>query len=100
MTRSNHRARRRRVVFGVLVVLVGFLVASLWGAIHSSAGSSPVSFDVERITPNADAYCPGDTLTYSVTVTVDHPTVLEITETWCEKGLEGRCSAALSRTWK
>lgn len=97
---STRKSRQRRAVLVILVVLIGFLTASLWGIIRTSTEASAVVFGVERTTPNEPDYCPGDTMTYTVTVSVDHPAVLEITETWCEKGIEGRCSASLSRTWK
>lgn len=97
---NTRKRRQQRTVVVVLVVLIGFLMASLWGIIRSSTEASAVVFGVERTMPNEANYCPGDTMTYTVTVSVDHPAVLEITETWCEKGLTGRCSASLSRTWK
>lgn len=100
MTQIDHRRRRQRVVIVALIILVAFLAAVLWGAIHSSIRAASVEFAVEVIRPHADAYCPGDVMTYDVDVTAVHyPVVLELTETWCEKGLAGRCSAALSRTW-
>lgn len=100
MTQIDHRRRRQRVVIVALIILVAFLAAALWGAIHSTIMAASVEFTVEVIQPDAPAYCPGDSITYDVDVRVTHyPTVIQITETWCEKGLTGRCSAALSRTW-
>ena len=93
-------ARKRRVVSILLIIILGTLVASLWGAIHSTIRAAAVDYAVPTIQPDADEYCPGDVVTYDVDVQVTHfPAVVQITESWCDKGVTGRCSAALSRTW-
>lgn len=106
MTQSDHRhkgvraARKRRIAITILVVLAAFLLVTVVGAIHASVRAQAVNFTVNVIQPDALAYCPGDSVTYDVDVRVTHyPAVIQITETWCEKGLTGHCSAALSRTW-
>lgn len=96
----THSGRRRRVALIILGILSAFLVVTILGAIHASVRAQAVQFDVAVIQPDRPDYCPGDTLTYDVDVRVTHyPAVIQITETWCEKGLTGRCSAALSRSW-
>lgn len=97
MTRNG---RKRRVALIVLVILLAFLAASVFGAVHASIDARAVAFAVRVVQPDQPAYCPGDTIVYPVDVRVTHyPAVIQITETWCEKGLTGRCSAALSRSW-
>lgn len=106
MTQSDRRrrsvrfARRRRVAIAVLVVLLAFLLVTVWGAIHASVRAQAVNFTVNVIQPDAPSYCPGDTVMYDVDVRVTHsPAVIQVTETWCEKGETGRCSSALSQSW-
>lgn len=92
--------RKRHIVIVILVILLALLAVGLTVAIHSTVMAASVEFTVKVIQPDALAYCPGDSVTYDVDVRVTHyPAVIQITETWCEKGLTGRCSAALSRTW-
>lgn len=92
--------RKRKVALIILVILSAFLLVAVLGAIHASVRAQAVKFAVDVIQPDAPAYCPGDSITYDVDVRVTHyPAVIQITETWCEKGPTGRCSAALSRSW-
>lgn len=91
--------RKRRIASALLIIIVAFLAISIVGAVRSIRAQA-VDFAVEVIHPDAEAYCPGDVMSYDVDVRVTHyPAVVQITESWCEKGATGRCSAALSRTW-
>lgn len=91
--------RKRRAVSILLIIILAFLAVSVWGAVRSIRAQA-VDFAVKVIQPDAEAYCPGDAMTYDVDVRVTHyPAVVQITESWCEKGVTGRCSAPLSRTW-
>jgi len=92
--------RKRRLAIAVLIFLLTMLGVGLTVAIHSTIMAASVDFTVNVIQPDEPAYCPGDSVTYDVAVNVTHyPAVIQITETWCEKGPTGRCSAALSRSW-
>lgn len=92
-------SRKRRIISILLIIILVFLAVGVSGAARSLRAQA-VDFAVEVIQPDAEAYCPGDVVTYDVDVRVTHyPAIVQITESWCEKGLTGRCSAALSRTW-
>lgn len=91
--------RSKRIVLTLLIIVLAFLGVSLFMAMRDISRQA-VKFEQHVIYPDAEAYCPGDVMTYDVAVSVaEVPVLLTITETWCEKGLTGRCSAALSRSW-
>lgn len=92
------RPRRRVVV--VLVVCLAVLVVGLVSMAQDIA-AKPVAYGIEIIAPLNPDVCPGDVLRYPVVVdVVEIPTVLSIVETWCEAGINGMCSTALSRSYQ
>lgn len=78
----------------LMIIVGGFL------AMARDIAARPVSYGVDRIAPLEPVLCPGDTLTYPVSVSVtDVPNVVTIAETWCKTGVDGVCSTALARSY-
>lgn len=90
---------RRRVIV-VLVICLTVLGVGLVNMAQDIA-AKPVAYGIEIITPIETDLCPGDTLRYPIAVeVVEIPVVLSIVETWCQEGVDGMCSAALSRSYQ
>lgn len=91
--------KKRRQIYMVLavclmVIVVGFL------AMARDIAARPVSYGVDRIAPLEAVLCPGDTLTYPVSVSViGVPGVVTIAETWCRTGTDGVCSMSLAKSY-
>lgn len=70
---------------GALVGLLMAVIGLLLYAIVTSAPAQIVEYGAAVIAPDRSEYCPGETMTYLVTVTVhewDVPVILEIVEAW------------------
>lgn len=92
------RARRRVIV--VLAICITVLAVGLT-AMAQDIAARPVTYGIETITPINPEVCPGDVLRYPVVIdVVEIPTVLSVVETWCQTGVNGTCSAALSRSYQ
>jgi hypothetical protein len=69
------------ILVGLLMVIIGLLLY----AIITSGPAQVVEYGSTVIAPDQGAYCPGETMTYPVTVSVfehDLPVTLEVNEVW------------------
>lgn len=70
---------------GALVGLLMIVIGLLLYAIVASAPTQVVQYGSAVIAPERSEYCPGETMTYPVTVTVheqDVPVILYVAEAW------------------
>lgn len=103
MTRSRHQRRRnkRRVAMIVMAAAALALGILIWQMAVSIA-TQPVTFGsgiqlIRPIEPPAAGYCPGDSMTYPVVVSIHQvPTMAHVAETWCRSGPEGLCLTSVA----